>query len=139
MDNLAQNKLQLNDFLMMGIKVDKLMDDIGAAYYHLTNTSNSREALECLGIVTLASREAAEALRKALVDKDIPLSEIRNVTNKTLDTLDSKWLNCTHYYQRFLHSDPAHTLKNLTAFYYLMKELSEIALETKVDRYAQRS
>lgn len=111
------------------------MSKVGTAYMKLCNPSSQKEAFEMLAMLTLCSRDLEKIIRGLLNDVNCPLHLVRNVGAKTKDTLDSKFLNAQHFFQRFLHCEPQHKVQNLTALYYLIKDLSEIVPETKVSDY----
>lgn len=111
------------------------LERIGIAYQQLVNAESLPVAQEKIREVRAASADMTAQVKKILQVEGVPPSEIRNVSAKTLDTLDSKWLNANHYYMRFVHSEPEHKLKNLTALYYLLIDLSAVAEETKPELY----
>lgn len=116
-------------------KLFRDLDRIARAYQSLVNAESLSAAQESIKEVRAAAADMKAQIKKILEVEGVPPSEIRNVEAKTLDTLDNKWLNANHFYMRFLHCFPEHKLKNLTALFYLIADLSAVAEETKPELY----
>lgn len=128
-----------NLFESVEYKLFEKLKVLGDAYARLTNPqfSNKAEALTALKEVQKAATDLEAITRKALNDYGLRTDMIGNVSAWTQDSLDNKWLNCHHYYMKYLHTSPGHPkkLKRLTAFYFLARDVRDICEFTTVDRY----
>lgn len=110
------------------------------AYHQLINSQVNgvtySEALQFLKELQLASKDMTQAIREELNTNGIPPQEVRNVENKMqMFTIDYIFVCVTHYYQRLLHCPAEHKLKNLSALFYLVKDLADISVETPISRF----
>lgn len=114
---------------------------LSAYYMELTNAKNYPQAIDAIKSFRVAASDLEDVLRDLLYRGGCPVGLILNVNAKALklwnrQVMDGLWMNSSQFYQRFLHAKTQEgKVKELTAFYYLVKDLSDCAQETKVDEY----
>lgn len=132
---------KLHDLFMSAeYEIFKHLQRIQQAYFNLINCqingANYSEAQTFLKEMQLAAGDMRKHVLFELNSKGIHPSQIRDVRSKTQhDTLDDRFNNTVHYYQRFLGCEPQHKLMNLSALHGLVEDLEAIAIETPISRY----
>lgn len=114
------------------------LEKMNSAFMTLFNQPTLEKAQACLKLLHLTGADLERYMREILIRWDIHPSLIRNVSKYTKDELNNRYLNLTQFYLRFLHA-PSHEAKarNLTALYYLIKDVSELAEVTDAHAYAR--
>ena len=107
-----------------------------ASYLQMINPLNKASADNHLKSLRRALNDALKYIKRVLyMWNSFPKDSIVNVNDKTLKSLDNLLMNSCHYWERLQHCPPENNAKELTALYYLIKDASEIAEATKVERY----
>jgi len=117
------------------------MQRISEAYLRLTNADTAEMAKTALKELRAAAGDCEKLIRNILHTNDCPDYLVLNVNkfaerNWTLDVMSGYLVNASHYLARFIHT-PSNEgkVKELTAMYYLIRDLSECALEVNEENY----
>lgn len=113
----------------------KHVNGIMESYFRLCNSQSLKEAADSLRDINLKAIDLEAQVKQILNAWGCPPAKILNVGARTYDTLDSKLLNMSHFYNRYAYSRPEGKAKELTAFYYLIKDALDISVETKPEHY----
>jgi hypothetical protein len=141
--------MQLDDLVKAANAAEVVIADnlsrTSAAYIALTNAPNAEAGKTALRELQLASRDLAECVRLILTRWDAPPGLLLNVTKRAYqntalssnkDPMSGLYLNLAHYFQRMLYSSTQEgKVKELSSFYYIAKELAEIAGDGKSEKY----
>lgn len=119
-------------------KVYQKIERLNQAFLILCNGPSLAQAKEALGDMRTTAADLEKTIRTILNTWQVPPALVTNVSRFTQDTLESKYLNLTQFYLRFLHAQShQHKCVELTRLYYLIKDVAEISLVTKAERYAR--
>jgi hypothetical protein len=157
---LADNLKILELYKSVEYQVFLHVQRIADAYLKLTNAKVLKltyaEASDALKEIRAASKDLQSYIFKELNARNITIDDDKNVNDRVLPSLDSHWLNCGHYAQRFCFSNVPgdviqvpgadgeiinhinlidYKIQNLTAFAHIVHDLVLIAEATKVEPY----
>ncbi len=117
------------------------MQRIANGYQALNNAQTIEESREGLKAIKLAGVDLEALVRNTLYSYGCPANLIVNLNDKALklwngDALSALWVNMNQFYQRFLYSRTQdNKTRELTAFYFLCKDLIECSLEMSAESY----
>ena len=114
------------------------LERIQKAYLELVNVQSLPDAKVRLAEMRSASSDMERQIRKILEVENIPFEQIRHVGEK-LQNFDLIWMNCNQFYMRYAHCKPEAKWKNLTALYYLIRDLALAAEAAAPEKYYRGS
>jgi hypothetical protein len=116
--------------------IGQRMELMSHAYVTLMNVSSPRETIEALGTIMSLSKELSGLIGRILHEWECPPGLIRPGNHFTEANLDNIWNSCHHFYNRFLHApNKEQKIKELSRLYFLLLDVSEVAMVTKTERY----
>lgn len=103
-------------------------------HHQFTNSASKKHRLELLNDLRNVAIDFQHAITNLIAPAIIPARLIDNVQDKTKATLTSQYLNMTQLFQGFFHDQsPKIKTMRLTALYYLLSDLAELALLTSAE------
>ncbi len=105
------------------------------AYIFLTNAESYEQAQDNLKMLQLSTKDALKQIERVLYVWGCPTDKIINVNKYTQDNMDNLWINTMHFYRRFLSASRENKAKELTALYFLVRDLAAIAETVKAEAY----
>lgn len=119
----------------------KHVQRIADAYLRLCNLGGAvpiEEAKESLKEMKLATRDFSNQILQILIAKDCRPEEIRDWTERTRPNIANLWNNALQMYTRFIYSEPAEKLLELTCLHYMAKDLADLIEATPVESFTKR-
>jgi hypothetical protein len=138
-------EVQVDELIKAAQSVEYLVwvdiERIGKGYTELTNAASAEAAKTALKELKLSAADLEKKVREILYRWGAPDALILNLNKialriSTVDALSGLYLNVQQFYLRFLHcKGQAAKVKNLTALYYLIRDLAECSIEMKSENY----
>ncbi len=118
-------------------KLFTFVDRINSSFAGLMNAKDLTTSKAMIKTIRLTAKDLERQIAKILQVWGCPPSQIQNVGTRTQPTLESQVLNMGQYYMRYAHARPKYKAQNLTAFYYLVKDVAAIAEVTAPEKYTR--
>lgn len=111
----------------------KYFDRIGHHYQQFINSASLKCRRQHLDDLRLVAIDMHRVINKAIGERNVPIASIRNFSPLMKDTVNSRYLNLTQLYQNFVHAAAEDKLKYLTAMWFNLKDLAQVAETTSCE------